>query len=415
MIQLRPHQQRALDALLAHVRGKVVIPTGGGKTLVAIMDAKRQFDNADTPKTIVVVAPRILLAEQLCSEFLEVIDTKNVHVMHVHSGKTSHFSSTKPDQIQLFSNVVRTSGEHCIIFTTYHSLKRVQESGIDVDTIYFDEAHNSVTRNFFPATEFFSNHADRCYFFTATPKHSATIKKPGMNDTAVYGQVICHVPAPELVDGGFIVPPQVSVRNLDIDSSNVFERDCKHLLKTIEDECISKGLICAKSTKQIVGLMSNTSFFEEMQDRGYSVLYITSKTGAVIDGKKVKRDVFFKTLNAWGKDNNKKFIVLHHSIISEGINVSGLEAVVFMRSMDYIGLLQSVGRTLRLHHQDAADMKSGAIPAGQYHLYRKSFGKVIIPIMGENDKVGIGTAKKVQKSLDIVFQQGQVCETLIKR
>jgi predicted helicase len=136
--------------------------------------------------------------------------------------------------------------------------------------------------------------------------------------------------------------------------------------------------------------MSKSSFFQEMQERGYSVLVITSKTGAMIDGKKVKREVFFNTLNAWGKDNDKKFVVLHHSIISEGISVSGLEAVVFMRNMNYIGLLQSVGRTLRLHHEDAADMKSGAIPAGQYQLYRKSFGKV-------------------------VFEQGEVCETIIKR
>ena len=38
------------------------------------------------PQTIVVVAPRILLANQLCSEFLEHID--NVEVLHVHSGET---------------------------------------------------------------------------------------------------------------------------------------------------------------------------------------------------------------------------------------------------------------------------------------------------------------------------------------
>jgi hypothetical protein len=70
-------------------------------------------------------------------------------------------------------------------------------------------------------------------------------------------------------------------------------------------------------------------------------MYITSKTGAVIDGQKVNREVFFNTLSAWGKDNNKKFVVLHHSILSEGINVSGLEAVLFMRSMDYIGISQN--------------------------------------------------------------------------
>ena len=399
--------------MIVNDKGQIIVPTGGGKTLTMIMDVKRILDIQ--PQTIVVVVPRILLIEQICHEFLEVIDTKNVHVMHVHSGETHHFSTTRPKQIHMFANVARTAGESCIIFTTYNSLNRIQQADIEVNSIYFDEAHNSVKKNFFPATEFFSNESDRCYFFTATPVHSVATNKPGMNDPEVYGNVICKVPAPELVQGGFIVPPKVSVRQIDIACSNAFERDCKHLLDTIEGEYITKGLICAKSTKQIVGLMSNTSFFQEMQERGYSVLYITAKTGAVIDGKKVNREEFFDTLNAWGKDNAKKFVVLHHSIISEGISVSGLEAVVFMRSMNYIGILQSVGRTLRLHHEDAKGMREGSIPAGQYQLYRKPFGKVIIPVMTDSDKVGITTAKKVQNALDIVFQQGEVCETVIKR
>jgi len=91
VIQLRPHQQRALDALLQYRKGQVIIPTGGGKTNVAIFDALREFQS-DAPKTIVVCCPRILLAEQLSSEFLEFIT--NAEVMHVHSGETHHFSTT---------------------------------------------------------------------------------------------------------------------------------------------------------------------------------------------------------------------------------------------------------------------------------------------------------------------------------
>ena len=94
-MQLRPHQQTALDAMQKHSKGQIIVPTGGGKTLVAINDAKRQFEEEN--KTIVVVAPRILLADQLSSEFLEEID--NVSVMHVHSGRTKHFTTTKPDEI----------------------------------------------------------------------------------------------------------------------------------------------------------------------------------------------------------------------------------------------------------------------------------------------------------------------------
>ena len=59
-MQLRPHQQSACDAMLTHSRGQIIVPTGGGKTLTMITDALRLF-SGDTPQTIVVVAPRILL------------------------------------------------------------------------------------------------------------------------------------------------------------------------------------------------------------------------------------------------------------------------------------------------------------------------------------------------------------------
>ena len=90
------------------------------------------------------------------------------------------------------------------------------EADIEVNTIYFDEAHNSVQRNFFPATEHFSEVSERCYFYTATPKHSLTVNKPGMNWGDVYGQVICNVPAPDLVDQGYILPPKVVVKQLPL-------------------------------------------------------------------------------------------------------------------------------------------------------------------------------------------------------
>ena len=395
-ITLRPHQRKALNEMLAYDKGQLIIPTGGGKTMCMIYDIVENQKYIDNGSTIVVVAPRILLAEQLCSEFLEVIDTTHTHIIHVHSGETSHFSTTKAEKINLFVNTARTAGENVVIFTTYHSLHRLVEADIEVNTIYFDEAHNSVQRNFFPATEHFSADADRCYFFTATPRHSLSIYKPGMNDAEVYGNVICNVPAPLLVDEGYILPPKVVVKQLDMvqDKQMIADRDCENLIETIDENSLNKILIAARSTKQIIKLLSQSDFRNELAKRGYSCLYITSKTGAVIDGKKVNRDVFFDTLNAWGKDSNKKFVVLHHSILSEGINVSGLEAVLFMRNMDYIGISQSIGRVIRL---------GGS---------QKTFGLVCVPVY---DKVGISTAKSVQAVVDTVFKQGQPAISVIRR
>jgi len=371
-------------------KGQVIIPTGGGKTICMIQDTIHQ-QSIPTGTTTVVVAPRILLAEQLCKEFLELVSTTYTHVMHVHSGDVEFFSSTKPEKIHLFTNTARTAGENVIIFTTYHSLHRVIEADIEVNTIYFDEAHNSVQRNFFPSTEFFSYDADRCYFFTATPKHSVTVFKPGMNDQEVYGQVICNVPAPQLVEEGYILPPKVVVQELP--QGDFKQSDDKNLLDTIDANSLNKILIAARSTKQIVRLVSQSDFTNQLEERGYNWMYITSKTGAIINGKKVSREYFFKTLNTWGQDGTR-FVIMHHSILSEGINVKGLEAVLFMRNMDYIGISQSIGRVIRL---------GGA---------EKTFGLVCVPVY---DKVGISTAKSVQAVVDTVFKQGQPAVSVVRR
>jgi superfamily II DNA or RNA helicase len=408
MFQLRPHQQSSLDALSQHSKGIVVMPTGGGKTNVGIFDTIRQFSNPE-PQTVVVVSPRILLAEQLSSEYLEFIT--NASVLHIHSGETRHFSTTKP-------NVIRTWYEqaqgHKLIFTTYNSLQQVQRSGIKVDTIYFDEAHNSVQRHFFPAVEYFAAEAQRCYFFTATPKYSNVIGKAGMNDTEVYGSIIAKVPAPQLVQNGYIIPPKViaTQMRLSVKGEDIAQRDCEYLLQTIQDNPVDKILICAKATKHIIGLLSQTDFAEQLAEEGYSVMHITSKHGAFIDGDKVNREVFFDTLNEWGKDADKKFVVLHHSILAEGINISALEAVVFMRSMDIVGIGQTVGRTLRLHPADAAGIRSGALQAGALESYTKSYGLVICPTF---DKASTSTAQKVQNVVDIIFQKGDVAFSTINR
>ena len=392
MIQLRPHQQDAVDALRNNTIGQVIVPTGGGKTLIAIMDAVSRFISK-TPRTIVVVAPRILLAEQLSSEYLEHIT--NANVLHVHSGETRHFKTTKSDRIKLFVDMCHTMSEHVIIFTTYHSLHRVQESGIAVDTIYFDEAHNSCQNNFFGPTEYFSKNADRCFYFTATRKTSVTPRKHGMNEVETYGQVIARVSAPELVDNGYILPPKVKVIEMDkIDKKSLTPHlEGNNVLASIDQINLKKILVCVKTTRQLQNLFM-TDFADQLIERGYSYLYITSKTGAIIDGKKVSREEFFNVLNTWGKDPDKKFVCLHRSILSEGINVSELEGVVFLRNMDTIEMLQTVGRVIRVGSKT------------------KTYGMLCVPVY---NNVGVSTEKALQRCVDIVFEKGEMCDSVVRR
>ena len=394
MMKLRPHQERIVNIMSTTSKGQVIVPTGGGKTMCMIKDAQREFNSCSWDmfmkrperKTVVVVSPRILLAQQHCDEFEEFLGLHPMlqrQILHVHSGDTSYESTTNPDRIREW--VGEQYRFNKLIFTTYHSLHRIQESGINVDTIYFDEAHNSVQRHFYPATEFFAGLDNvRCYFFTATPKYNTSIYDPSMDDEEVYGKELERVTPRELIDSGYILPPKLVVKELEKTESGrtPVAKECEHLLETIDDSFVDKILICARRTVQIVNLVEDTCFCDELADRGYSWMYITSKTGGIINGKKVNRETFFETLREWGAADGKKFVVLHHSILSEGISVPGLEAALFMRNMNYITISQTIGRVIRTGNED------------------KKFGLVVVPCY---DRVGISTAKKVSAVVDRIL------------
>ena len=222
MMKLRPHQERIVNKMSTTPKGQVIVPTGGGKTMCMIKDAQREFNSCSWDvfvkrperKTVVVVSPRILLAQQHCDEFEEFLGLHPMlqrKILHVHSGDTSYDSTTNPDEISEWNSKQYRFNK--LIFTTYHSLHRIQESGIKVDSIYFDEAHNSVQRHFYPATEFFAGLDNvRCYFFTATPKYNTSIYDPSMDDEEVYGKELERVTARELIDSGYILPPKLVVK-----------------------------------------------------------------------------------------------------------------------------------------------------------------------------------------------------------
>ena len=407
MINLRPHQERIVNTMKLQDKGQIIVPTGGGKTLCMIKDAESQFNSCNWDlinkqcdrKTIVIVAPRILLTQQLCDDFVSTLDVHPMlqyKVLHVHSGYNSYHTTTNSNAISNWCDDNYRYNK--LIFTTYHSLIRIMQSKIDVDTIYFDEAHNACGKSFSAGVVFFGVYSPRAYFFTATPKHSTNKHKLGMNNTNIFGEVICNIPAPELVDNGYILPPKVQVmqldkRDKDKSDRHFYEEDADIILSHLDKQCVNKLLVCARKTSQIVNIVAQSKLVTELYGRGYNWMYITAKTGAVINGHKVNRETFFKTLNKWGT-NNTKFIVIHHSILSEGINVSGLESALFLRNMNYIDISQTIGRVIRKGKPE------------------KVFGLICVPVY---DKVGITTAKKVTTVVDTIFHKGEPAISTVKR
>ena len=381
MIKLRPHQQRALDAMSKHKKGQIIVPTGGGKTMIMIQHAMRV-----SGKTIVVVAPRILLAKQLRSEFLEHIDCD---YLHVHSGEKN--GTTNPDEIRRWEqyNYHRPK----LIFTTYHSLNRVISSGIDIDCAYLDEAHNSVAKSFFRSVAACSKLSEHFYSFTATPRIARKHDR-GMNNADVYGTIIENTPAPELMANGSIIPPKLVPFKTDSD-------DAENLLNTVDELQGDKILVSAPRIKRFIAMLYKTDLVNQLKQRGYHVLHITSKYGAYIGEKKVDRETFFQALKDWGADKAKKFIVFHYSILSEGIDVRGLTHSILLRNLGIVEMAQTIGRVIRMDRQDTKSIQDGTLLAGNYAMYRKPCGFVSVPVPSNSNSKIVARLQKVTNSIFI--------------
>ncbi len=394
-----------------HSKMLTVAPTSSGKTIMMIADAKHRFTEGERNQTILVVAPKLVLCQQLSDEFEKFIS--NVHILHIHSGDTKHTRIT--DFLELAYWHEKTEG-HKLIFTTYHSLNKIVRAELDIDVVYLDECHNAVNGRFFGAVEAISKTVKNFYSLTATPKFSQVASKPGNNNAEVFGSKIHSVKAPELLLNGSILPPMTSVIEVGSsrDKETAHERDFYTLCDTIfNDDDMNKVLVVAPNTKVMMRMFSETSFMEEMYDNGYEVLHTTSKYGSFVGNKKVTRLEFLKILFDYGKDPNRKFVVLHIGILTEGISVPGIQSCVLLRQQNFISTVQSIGRCIRVNPDDTARMKSGELKRGDFSNYIKPFGKVVIPVY--NNKVGIATACRVQSVVDEVFVKGNFVADIIKK
>jgi hypothetical protein len=250
--------------------------------------------------------------------------------------------------------------------------------------------------------------ADNAYFFTATPKYSNGVES--MNNTDVYGSNIISIPAKELIDAGSIIPPQVvayesqTIRTKEnaafVDAENIVG-----ILSEISDCDAPKVLVSSPSTKVIWNMFTESELLDQLKDMGYAVFHITAKHGAYVNNQKVSREKFFELLNECGNDPDQKMIVFHYSIMSEGISIHGLTHSIMLRNLPVIEMCQTIGRVIRIHKDDRKAIADGKMKAGEFALYRKPFGSIVIPV---NNNYGDKIVKQLQNVIDTVFVKGEV-------
>jgi superfamily II DNA or RNA helicase len=401
------HQDKIGDALQSNDKGIVVAATGAGKSYTMGWDIQKRILAGES--VIVVVAPRILLCQQLFESVESLLRAHTFQHMFVYSGEEiqreeEYLTSEQILDVSVTTFVPKIQEEKeradrnhlpLLIFTTYHSLERIIESGISVDTAYLDEVHNAVALKFSKDVRQLSLIANHLYSYTATLKKTDSAKGRGNNNEEVYGKIICEITAKELIDAGVIVPPKVNylysyINASDVDDVSLTRDIIKQAFEHYEEHhshLNHKILFACNGTETIHKLHTETDLIKWASQNGIDIFLTTANYGDWVNGVRIKsRKEFLEKLQKCGEDPNRKMAVLHYSILSEGIDVPGLTGCVIFRNMNPITLTQTIGRVLRMLPVDRCSISEGITKAGDVDSYVKGYGLVSVPIHKDSGK-----------------------------
>lgn len=367
------HQQNILDSLKKYKRGLITCPTGGGKTVTFIHDSRRFLIPGGV---VVVVAPQLMLSDQLFKEFDKHLSDVDFYYRQVSSEKVTFqrdrknlkFRITPPkspttvvDEIQDTYRIAQKLKKPLILFVTYASLERIVSADIPVSAVYYDEAHNATASDNFNAVKGISEKAKHNYFFTATPRYtqSRSVSGAGMNNTDVYGEHIANVKFRDLVQQGIIVSPWIHLLKSNAQSRNLDEVsvDIDSIMETVNyyekehsDTGAHKILVACRGTKSIQDIRK--SMMKWANGKGYDLLSVDSVNGGFINEQKIcsgsDKGKFLQKLNELGQDLTQKMIVLHYDMLGEGIDVKAFTGTVFIRNiLSKIKAVQAIGRVIR--------------------------------------------------------------------
>lgn len=371
-IQAHTHQIEALTAIRTAITGgqsgRVVIPTGGGKTFIEAHTLRDRINSSTDTKIHLVLAPRIVLVNQLAIEYYKFIGQDYIAILFhssndigsVKSEYTFRDIKRTTSQWDVMGQIERAKreGRDCVVFSTYASFDNL--SDIEFDTVIADESQYCVQENNYNNI---GNIVSKYkFFFTATEKHTIEGGR-GLNNTEVFGDVIYQVNPKTLIERGIIVAPRLHVMYGESkpDSDTVVDQVI-NVTKAQQEETskrlnVTKVLFAMKGTKDVESVIQYIDRIKASLPE-FKVFTILSKAeyGAMIDGVKVSRGDFMSRLA-----ESTHAIICHYDILAEGIDVDGITGVALLRNLTHAKLLQTIGRALRVYKANPDAKKTALV------------------------------------------------------
>jgi superfamily II DNA or RNA helicase len=274
---LRPHQLEAVEACMAIYNdpldsfksGKVILPTGTGKTLIESENIRRVIliqQQAGKLPVIKVNSSRILLCGQLCKDIFEYLQSHGVEARYVifNSGTSDEkwfvtkmkelggtwrkiICTTDPHEVMDAFQKATTENIPLIIVSTYDSSVKFAESMLCPCLTIHDEAHNLVSGETCKAADRTICPTEASFFFTATEKTTESNEDLGMNNLVRFGKTIYTKAPKEMIEKGEMVPPRTHI----VSPKNGIAYDLAKIDNDIEALCISIWDAYAEHEKKI--------------------------------------------------------------------------------------------------------------------------------------------------------------------
>jgi hypothetical protein len=423
---LYPHQQKAISSILSEDRGKIILPTGTGKTFIqaatiAMNIVENPIDNTwpySCTNVHIVQVPRILLSYQILNEVYGFLNKFSIPAKYlvVHSGTKvdegnlleKHLKdeednlkidwldievTTKKEVIQ--QNIIQAKNlcRPLIIVQTYHSADNtfgvLKEMGIIAKTVQNDECQYLVSDEF---NHLLNVECEKFYSYTATQKNSPVI---GMNNYELWGNELAKMSPREAIDKGIIVRPRMIYQSSNIPISKedarksfpIFIESDWDALNSINSKVKNKLLVKTRGTDDM-NIFINSKECEKFIQNGIHIFAIGSndKINNWYNGQVYKRTDWLEKLQSIGNDYDSEMIVLHFDILSEGIDVSGFTGISLFSAIELDKFIQNFGRTARLDNTDRFFLKNGNITTKDLTTWKKPYSYVIVHEFNDLDK-----------------------------
>ena len=439
-MKLYDYQIEAVNATSSAAKGIIVLPTGTGKTIIQAEIIARELRLNTGFNIYLINAPRIILTYQLLKEVYKYMVQEKLEARYhfLHSGRGEDVKdleqiriNSDTDDIKLpysdidcstsikpLSEIIKNSNQldlPLIIFSTYHSAQNIELARTylklpPVSIMLNDEAHNLVSPSFHDVIT--NIESSRVYFFTATTKHTASDSGRGMNNVDVYGDIIYKLLPRNAIEMGMMVRPRVHLiktdsiytsddydRSINLVIYNSFNQHKTHLSDN-HPHITPKVLVTTRGSNDIKNFISS-KYYAQLRRDNVEVFAISSNelVGCNINGQKVPRTFFLKTLKDYGQDVTKNILILHIDILTEGIDVPGITAIMPFRELNKSKFIQTFGRCARLDMRDRFMLQHNLITPKDLDKMKKPYAYVILPFITETNEYDGETMRTFIKDL----------------